>query len=37
MKNQIHLEKVNWDNYEKVLKLRVTKEQKILFQVIKQV
>lgn len=27
MKNQIHLEKVNWDNYEKVLKLRVTKEQ----------
>ena len=27
MKNQIHLEKVDWDNYEKVLKLRVTKEQ----------
>ena len=27
MKNQIHLEKVNWDNYEKVLKLKVTKEQ----------
>lgn len=27
MKNQIHLGKVTWDNYEKVLKLRVTKEQ----------
>ena len=27
MKKQIHLEKVDWDNYEKVLKLRVTKEQ----------
>ena len=26
-KMNIHLEKVNWDNYEKVLKLRVTKEQ----------
>ena len=27
MKNQIHLEKINWDNYGKVLKLKVTKEQ----------
>ena len=26
-KMNIHLEKVNWDNYVKVLKLRVTKEQ----------
>ncbi|MBP5408006.1 MAG: GNAT family N-acetyltransferase [Bacilli bacterium] len=26
-KNIIHLEKINWDNYGKVLKLRVTKEQ----------
>ena len=26
-KPTIHLEKVNWDNYGKVLKLRVTKEQ----------
>lgn len=26
-KDQIHLEKVDWDNYLKVLKLRVTKEQ----------
>lgn len=26
-KKQIHLEKVDWDNYEKVLKLKVTKEQ----------
>ena len=25
--NKIHLEKVDWDNYIKVLKLRVTKEQ----------
>ena len=23
----IHLEKVSWDNYEKVLKLRVNKDQ----------
>ena len=23
----IHLEKVNWDNYEDALKLKVTKEQ----------
>ena len=28
MKNQIHLEKVTWDNYQKVIKLRVRKEQK---------
>lgn len=28
MKNHIHLEKVTWDNYEKVLKLRVNKEQR---------
>ena len=27
MTNKIHLEKVTWDNYQKVLKLRVTKEQ----------
>ena len=27
MEKKIHLEKVNWDNYGKVLKLRVTKEQ----------
>ena len=27
MKKKIHLERVNWDNYGKVLKLRVTKEQ----------
>ena len=26
-KMNIHLEKINWDNYGKVLKLRVTKEQ----------
>ncbi len=26
-KNQIHLEKISWDNYIKVIKLRVTKEQ----------
>ena len=26
-KTNIHLEKINWDNYSKVLKLRVTKEQ----------
>ena len=26
-KNDIHLEKINWDNYVKALKLRVTKEQ----------
>lgn len=26
MEKKIHLEKVNWDNYGKVLKLRVTKE-----------
>ena len=25
--NKIHLEKISWDNYYKVLKLRVTKEQ----------
>ena len=25
--NKIHLEKIDWDNYEKVLKLKVTKEQ----------
>lgn len=25
--NKIHLEKISWDNYEKVLKLRVNKEQ----------
>ena len=25
--NWIHLEKITWDNYQKVLKLRVTKEQ----------
>ena len=25
--NKIHLDKVTWDNYQKVLKLRVTKEQ----------
>ena len=28
MKNNIHLEKVTWDNYYKVIKLRVSKEQK---------
>ena len=27
MTNKIHLEKIDWDNYYKVLKLRVTKEQ----------
>lgn len=27
MEKKIHLEKVNWGNYRKVLKLRVTKEQ----------
>ena len=27
MEKKIHLEKVNWGNYGKVLKLRVTKEQ----------
>lgn len=26
-KTNIHLEKINWDNYYKVIKLRVTKEQ----------
>ena len=25
--NKIHLEKISWDNYQKVLKLRVSKEQ----------
>ena len=28
-KNQIHLEKVTWDNYDKVLKLKVSKEQRM--------
>ena len=27
MKNKIHLEKINWENYYRVIKLRVTKEQ----------
>lgn len=27
MERKIYLKKVNWDNYGKVLKLRVTKEQ----------
>ena len=26
-KNQLHLEKITWDNYRQVIKLRVTKEQ----------
>lgn len=28
MKNNIHLEKVSWENYYKIIKLRVSKEQK---------
>ena len=27
MNSKIHLEKISWDNYQKVLKLKVTKEQ----------
>ena len=37
MKTNIRLEKVNWDNYYKVIKLKVSKEQKNLLQKIKVV